>query len=138
MRMLSLEAECVAQIGLVAGGYNQDWNHEDVLLSSTELYSLSSADDCDHPLPDLPVARRGMVGGWAGGQAVVCGGEDGQGVIWSDCFTYDITDNVWLYLTNLQLERSYAAAEVINGCLYVSGGITNEGPTESVEIVSGQ
>ena len=36
----------------------------------------------------LPVARRGMVGGWVGGLALVCGGEDEIGHIGAECFYY--------------------------------------------------
>lgn len=125
----------MSPVGIVAGGYNQDWNHDEIFLSSTELYSVSSTDSCDYPLPDLPVARKGMFGGWVGGMAVICGGEDLEGVLYSDCFYYSQEDSLWVYLQDLEIARSFAAAEILDGCLVISGGKTNEGPTDSIEML---
>ena len=45
-------------------------------------------EECRPAVPALPVARRGMVGGWVGGLALVCGGEDETGHIGAECFYY--------------------------------------------------
>merc|ERR1719450_1885656 len=39
-------AACVRPLGLVVGGYNQDWSHEEVFLASAELYSMTGLKDC--------------------------------------------------------------------------------------------
>ena len=132
---VSLDAACVFPVGVIIGGYNQDWNHDDVYLSSTELYSMTGLQDCHYDLPDLPVVRKGMFGGWAGNMATVCGGEDSEAVVHQDCFTYNFEDNVWLYdevSVRLEVERSYAAAALVDSCLVVSGGLTSEGVTDSM------
>ena len=36
-----------------------------------------------------------------------------QGVIGADCFQYNRLDNVWVYLQTMQIERSYAAADIV-------------------------
>ena len=48
-----------------------------------------------------------------------------------------VEDNVWLYLQDLQVARSFAAADIVDGCLVVTGGDTELGPTDSVEIIEG-
>ena len=45
-------------------------------------------EECRPAVSALPVARRGMVGGWVGGLALVCGGEDETGHIGAECFYY--------------------------------------------------
>ena len=92
-------------MALVAGGFNKDWEHNEVYLSSTELYSMTGTNECNYTMPDLPVARyhgciklivdykrlylrRGMFGGWVGGVGVLCGGEDSEGNIGQECFQY--------------------------------------------------
>ena len=120
---------------MVVGGYNKDWSHEEFFLSSTELYSMSSVQHCNYALPDLPVQRKGMFGGWAGDTATVCGGEDSEAVVSQDCFSYSFEDNVWLYdeiSVRLEVERSYAGAALVDSCLVVSGGRTGQGVTDSV------
>jgi len=131
-------AVCETPLGIVAGGYNKDWNNDEVYLSSTELYSMSSEKHCNFSLPALPVNRKGMFGGWVNGIVVVCGGVDMEGVIGADCFQYNRLDNVWVYLQTMQIERSYAAADIVEGCLLVTGGKTNEGPTDTTEIIGGE
>ena len=49
-----------------------------------------------------------------------------------------VEDNVWLYLQDLEVARSFAAADIVDGCLVVTGGDTELGPTDSVEIVGGK
>ena len=44
-------------MAVVAGGFNKDWEHNEVYLSSTELYSMTGANECNYSMPDLPVAR---------------------------------------------------------------------------------
>ena len=96
-----------------------------------------------------------MFGGWVGGVGVICGGEDSEGNIGQECFQYkwdteiwnviviiitnhaSVEDNVWLYLQDLQVARSFAAADIVDGCLVVTGGDTELGPTDSVEIIGG-
>ena len=126
---------CVRPVVAVVGGYNKAWDHSEVFPASTELYSMSSLKDCDYALPDLPVGRKGMFGGWADGRATVCGGEDREGRLYDDCFTYSFQDNVWLYdesSDRLGVERSYAAAALVDSCLVVSGGLTGQGVTDSM------
>ena len=48
-----------------------------------------------------------------------------------------VEDNVWLYLQDLEVARSFAAADIVDGCLVVTGGDTELGPTDSVEIIGG-
>ena len=48
-----------------------------------------------------------------------------------------VEDNVWLYLQDLEVARSFAAADIVDGCLVVTGGDTELGPTDSVEIIRG-
>ena len=57
MTMMILEARCVYPVALVAGGFNKDWEHNEVYLSSTELYSMTGTNECNYSMPDLPVAR---------------------------------------------------------------------------------
>ena len=44
-------------MALVAGGFNKDWNNNEVYISSTELYSMTGNNDCNYSMPDFPVAR---------------------------------------------------------------------------------
>ncbi len=44
-------------VAVVAGGFNKDWEHNEVYLSSTELYSMTGTNECNYSMPDLPVAR---------------------------------------------------------------------------------
>ena len=67
----------------------------------------------------------------------MCGGEDDQGVIYSECFYYSVSDKIWLFLQELEVGRSFAAVETLDGCLYVGGGKTSEGAESSVEVVGG-
>ena len=46
-------------------------------------------ENCTTQIADLPFARTGMTGGWAGGQAIVCGGTDEDEHMYNDCRTYD-------------------------------------------------
>ena len=41
-----------------------------------------------------------------------------------ECNEYSAEDEAWLYLQDLEEGRSFAAAEVVDGCLVVSGGDT--------------
>lgn len=75
-----------------------------------------------------------MFGG-AGDRATVCGGEDREGGLYQDCYSYSFQDNVWLYDESsykLEVERSYAAAALVDSCLVVSGGLTNQGVTDTM------
>ena len=67
--------------------------------------------------------------------AVICGGEDTEGVLYSDCFYHNQEDNIWVYLLDLEIARGFAAAEILDGCLYVSGGKTEEGQTAIIELL---
>ena len=119
----------------VVGGYNKAWDHSEVFLATSELYSMTPTKDCDYALPDFPQGRKGMFGGWAGGRATVCGGEDREGRLYGDCYSYSFQDQVWLYDESshqLEVETSYAAAALVNSCLVVSGGRTNQGVTASL------
>ena len=132
---------CVRPVVAVVGGYNKAWDHSEVFPATTELYSMSSLRDCDYALPDLPVGRKGMFGGWAGGRATVCGGEDREGRLYEDCLSYSFQDQVWLSdaASSAQLggERSYAAAALVDSCLLVSGGRTGLGVTDSLVGLAG-
>ena len=58
-------------------------------------------------------------------------------MIGSECFSYNPEDNVWLFLQSLEVERSFASADIVHGCLVVTGGDTNNGPTDTVEVIGG-
>jgi len=126
---------CEEPVGMVVGGYNRAYGSEDTFLASAEIYSIARNDDCDSTLPELPVERKGMFGGWVGGYAVVCGGEDAQGVIHSECFFYSVFDRIWLYLQDLEVERSFASVVTLDGCLVVAGGKSMTGAESSVEVI---
>ena len=132
-----LDASCVTPVGLIVGGYNQDWNHEDVFLASAELYSIVGPSKCNYTLPDLPVGMKGMFGGWVGGQALVCGGEDQAGSISQFCFYFNPVENSWVLNVMMETGRSFAATEVVDGCLVITGGQTMTGVTDTVEVIGG-
>ena len=67
----------------------------------------------------------------------MCGGEDSQGVVHSECFYFSISDRIWLYLQDLEVERSFASVETLDGCLLVAGGRSMDGAEDSVEVVGG-
>jgi len=129
------DASCVTPVGLIVGGYNQDWNHEDVFLASAELYSIVGPSKCNYTLPDLPVGMKGMFGGWVGGKAVICGGEDQAGSISQFCFYYNPVENSWVLNVMMETGRSFAATEVVDGCLVITGGQTMTGVTDTVEVI---
>ena len=52
-------------------------------------------EECRPAVPALPVARRGMVGGWVGGLALVCGGEDETGHIGAESGITGWTHRIW-------------------------------------------
>ena len=131
-----LDISCVTTVGLIIGGYNQDWNHEEVFLTSTELYSIVGPSRCNYTLPDLPVGMKGMFGGWVGGQAVVCGGEGQEGIISQFCFYYN-PEGGWVLNKIMEVGRSFAATEVVDGCLVITGGQTMVGITDTVEVIGG-
>ena len=48
-------------------------------------------------------------GGWVDGMAVVCGGEDSQGALYDDCWSYNPdgpTDDSWTWLLEMQVACS--------------------------------
>ena len=73
--------------------------------------------------------------GFVDGTAVVCGGEDSEGLIHSLCYQLDPVFMLWLPYVELSEGRSFAGATVVEGCLMLAGGKTQEGPTSSVEMV---
>eukprot|EP00091_Calanus_sinicus_P018359 TRINITY_DN4166_c0_g1_i2.p1 TRINITY_DN4166_c0_g1~~TRINITY_DN4166_c0_g1_i2.p1 ORF type:complete len:197 (+),score=58.44 TRINITY_DN4166_c0_g1_i2:86-592(+) len=109
---------CEWPVGVVTGGYNRAYGGEDTFLASTEVYSIVRSEERNSQLPELPVERKGMFGGWVGGLAVVCGGEDAQGVVYSECFYFSISDRIWLFLQDLEVERSFASVVTLDGCLW--------------------
>ena len=50
---------------------------------------------------------------------------------------FSAEDQAWLYFQDLEVARSFAATDVVDGCLVVTGGDTELGPTDAVEIIGG-
>jgi len=125
---------CEGDIALVVGGWNKPVHGgQEKYLSSVELFDLGV--DCYQQMPDLPFGLKGMVGGYIVGMAVVCGGEDSEGFIHSSCYFFDIYLNEWIPYGDLEEGRSFAGATVVEGCLFISGGNTLDGPTGTVEML---
>jgi len=129
---------CERPVAMVVGGFNRPPFGDENFMASTEVYSIVASQECQGQLPDIPVERKGMFGGWVGGLAVVCGGEDIHGVVYSECYYFSTLEMSWLYLQQLEVERSYAAVETLDGCLLVSGGRTMDGAVDSIEVVKGE
>jgi len=134
---MSGDAVCERPVAVVAGGYNRPYLGDDTFLSSAELYSSKSSDECDGVLPSLPFERKGMFGGWVGGVAVICGGEDINAVVYSECYYLSSEVMSWVFLQEMQIERSFAAVEIIDGCLLVTGGKSMASAVDSVEVIGG-
>jgi len=134
---ISTEAGDDRHLAVAAGGWTKDGDER--VLSSTELYNSQGMENCDVTLPDLPSGRMGMVGGWIGGKAVVCGGENIDGEVFSECFYLDLQLGDWVYLQMMEVPRSMAGSVVIGeDCLVVMGGKIGVGVvTDSVEVVGG-
>lgn len=76
-----------------------------------------------------------MFGGYVDGLAVVCGGEDSSGSIYSTCYFLDLQVNMWVPFQDMTIERSFAASVVVDGCLVISGGKTNSGATDLFDFI---
>lgn len=81
----------------------------------------------------LAVARGGAVSEMVGGMVLLCGGRDNEQNIREDCIAYNYTANTWEDHSVLQAPREEGACTVVDGNMYILGGIIDGEQTSTVE-----
>lgn len=81
--------------------------------------------------PSLPVARSGHCACAAGGKIYVMGGAAGYGL--DDVFQYDPATKEWTPKAKMLMARAYPACSVVDGVIYVSGGLVSGDYSDAVE-----
>ena len=81
-------------------------------------WSSNCAGLANYPLGDISDLA---AGGVIGGMPVFCGGKTSSGEE-SACYAYNNTLDSWTLLANMAVSRRNAAAAVVNGALWVTGG----------------
>jgi len=82
----------------------------------------------------LATARGGAVSEAVAGSILLCGGRDTEGTIRDDCLAYNYTENLWAEHSNLLAPREEAASAVVDGKMFILGGIIEGEQTGSVEV----
>ena len=102
---------------LVATGHDGNWNGKNY----TQVVDLSLTNDCA-TFPAYPISMDKAAGGLINNILTICGGEDLSSQNLDTCYKYDMAENEWTFLCNMQSKRdSHAAATLPDGCLWITG-----------------
>ena len=116
-------AGAVALDGKVYAVGGQTGN-DDAMTPQAVVQMYDPATNAWTAVAPLPAARSSLVASAfvMNGRLLVVGGESRHGVAAADCFAYTPAVNAWVRLTSLPTAQLNAAADVINGKLYVTSG----------------
>jgi len=81
----------------------------------------------------MGLARGGAVSHMVADQVLLCGGRDTEDTVRDDCISYNITTNTWSEHSTLLEAREEGACTVVDGDMYILGGIVDDEQTFTVE-----
>ena len=109
---------------MLVGGEAEAW------LDDVEIFSYDATETCTKPTP-YPTASRGLVGTYANGKPLVCGGDP----VTRDCFAYDFDSGVWHLQASMEEMRSFSSAVMLNDShWWITGGINASQVLRSTEL----
>ena len=97
----------------------------------------NTSNTCSH-LPSYPLLVYRASGGILNGSPTICGGyrKIASPVHQTDsCYLFDRITNSWKLHCNMQSRRYEHASAVVNGALFVTGGIDDSGNMASTELI---
>ena len=106
---------------LVVGRRGGDYRDSNTQIIDLTEQTRSCTNLTKYPITPISSATGAIVSG----HPMICGGWSGlpELVAYSECYHYNKDSSNWIFLTNMMEKRMYSASVVINGSLFVMGGV---------------